>query len=219
MDGFSASTCFFASRIAPVHPPTGFRRTLVFLIDICLDICLNTAMAHEYRQALDAARVELERLEEQREEMDNRITQLKQTIVSLATLCNDKAILAKLAKLVEAAGITDNCREVLRTSDFALSALEVKDRLLKLGLDASKYTNLLASIHAVLKRLAESGEVRTVQLEDGSTAYKWRRWRFDSQKRPVFIGGSGGRAHFPRPRKADAKSSASDPPPNLTEKS
>ena len=141
-------------------------------------------MASEYRQALNVARAELEKLEEQREETDNRIAQLKQTIVSLATLCKDKTFLAAWAKDIEAAGITENCREVLRAAPIALTPLEVKDGLLKMGLDASKYTNLLASIHSVLKRLVESREARPVDCEDGTVAYKWRRHRRWTMEQP-----------------------------------
>jgi hypothetical protein len=142
-------------------------------------------MDARYKEALNAARAELEKLQEQREETDNRITQLKQTIFGLAKLCKEDAFLREWGKEIEAAGITENCRQVLKASYIALTPLEVKDQLLKLGLDASKYTNLLASIHAVLKRLVESQEIRAIECEDGSIAYKSRRWHFRRRGRRV----------------------------------
>jgi hypothetical protein len=39
-----------------------------------------------------------------------------------------------------------------------LTAIEVRDRLASIGLDLTKYSNPLASIHTVLKRMRASGE-------------------------------------------------------------
>jgi hypothetical protein len=48
---------------------------------------------------------------------------------------------------------------ILRDADRPLTALEVRDRLVAIGFDVDRYSNALASIHTVLKRLYEAGEL------------------------------------------------------------
>jgi hypothetical protein len=119
-----------------------------------------------YRSALDAAVREYETLGEQRREIDERLAQLAQTIGTLNRLCG----------LVPTVfwGLTDACRVVLKSGGRPMAPLEVRDRLLAIGFDLSKYANGLAAIHTVLKRLAEAGELRSVALEPGKVFYAWQ---------------------------------------------
>ena len=113
----------------------------------------------QYRSALDAAVREYEKLGEQRREIDERLAQLAQTIGTLNRLCG----------LVPTVfwGLTDACRVVLKGVGRPMAPMEVRDRLLAIGFDLSKYANSLAAIHTVLKRLAEAGELRSVALDGG----------------------------------------------------
>jgi hypothetical protein len=45
--------------------------------------------------------------------------------------------------------------------------------LAKAGFNLNAYTNPLASIHTILKRLAERGEV-TASMNDGQMYYRWK---------------------------------------------
>jgi hypothetical protein len=121
----------------------------------------------QYRSALDAAVREYEKLGEQRREIDERLAQLAQTIGTLNRLCG----------LVPTVfwGLTDACRVVLKGFGRPMAPLEVRDRLLAIGFDLSKYANSLAAIHTVLKRLAEAGEVRSVALDQGKVFYLWQQ--------------------------------------------
>ena len=73
-------------------------------------------------------------------------------------------------------GLTDACRMVLRNANQPLTALEIRDRLIAIGLDMDRYSNALASIHTVLKRMHEAGELveRDRAMEtDPKTAYAY----------------------------------------------
>jgi hypothetical protein len=54
-----------------------------------------------------------------------------------------------------------------------MTPTEVRDRLLAIGVDLTIYTNELAVIHTVLKRLNEAGEVRILPAAGGKHAYLW----------------------------------------------
>lgn len=118
----------------------------------------------QYRPALDAAIKEYEELGQKRREIDDRLAQLAQTI----------SMLSKLLGLTPTVplGLTDACRLALRGAGLPLTPLEVRDRLLGIGFDVSIYTNELAAIHTILKRLNDAGEIRFV-AKQGKHAYIW----------------------------------------------
>ena len=120
----------------------------------------------DYRRALDAAVREYESLGQQRQDIDKRLSELAQTISTLSRLCG-------LTPTVPW-GLTDACRIVLR-SGSPMTPTDVRDRLLSIGFDLSKYSNELAGIHTVLKRLNESGELRFLVGGPRPGAYLWNR--------------------------------------------
>ena len=121
----------------------------------------------DYRQALDAAVKEYEQLGEQRRAIDTRLAQLAQTIGTLNRLCGFTPTVFW--------GLTDACRVVLRGAGHPMTPVEVRDRLEAIGMDLSKYTNSLAAIHIVLKRLKEAGELGFTSIGSGKFAYEWRQ--------------------------------------------
>ncbi len=121
-----------------------------------------------YREALDAAVREYESLGRRRAEIDERLAQLAQTIGSLTRLCN-------LTPTVPF-GLTDACRIVLKAAGHPLSATEVRAQLGSMGFDLARYSNDLASIHTVLKRLNQAGESEFVPGPWGDRPkYRWKR--------------------------------------------
>ena len=120
----------------------------------------------EYRQALNAAIREYEALGAQRREIDDRLAQLAQTIGTLNRLCGFVSSVPW--------GLTDACRVVLKNAGKAMTPTEVRDRLEAIGVDLSKYTNSLATVHTVLKRLNQAQEVLLVDLPAGKFACEWR---------------------------------------------
>jgi hypothetical protein len=120
----------------------------------------------DYRRALDAAVREYETLGQERQDIDKRLSELAQTISTLSRLCG-------LTPTVPW-GLTDACRVVLR-SGLPMTPTDVRDRLLAIGFDLSKYSNELAGIHTVLKRLNESGELRYLVGGPKQGAYLWHK--------------------------------------------
>jgi hypothetical protein len=117
-----------------------------------------------YRAALEAAAKEYEALGEQRRKIDERLTQLAQTIGTLSRLIG----LTPTVPL----SITDAVRLAMRAG-VPMTPPQVRDRLLSIGVDLSSYANDLAVIHTVLKRLNEAGEIRIVPHPSGKNAYLW----------------------------------------------
>jgi hypothetical protein len=120
----------------------------------------------DYRSALSAAIAEYEELGGERRRIDDRLAQLAQTIGTLSRLLG----LEPTVPL----GLTDACRLVLR-GGLPMTPVDVRDRLQGIGVDLSIYTNELAAIHTILKRLNEAGEIRIVPQPSGKHAYLWQR--------------------------------------------
>ena len=118
----------------------------------------------DYRGALDAAIKEYETLGQQRRAIDDRLAQLGQTIGTLTRLLG----LTPTVPL----GLTDACRMILRNGQ-PMTPVEVRDRLLAIGIDVSKYANDLAAVHTILKRLSASGELRFIPRGPGKHQYAW----------------------------------------------
>ena len=125
------------------------------------------ATPDRYRRALEAAVREYETLGRQRAEIDERLAQLAQTIGSLSRLCH-------LTPTVPF-GLTDTCRLVLKAAGHPLTATEVRAQLEAMGFDLSRYSNDLAAIHTVLKRLNQAGETQFVPRPWAKPAYSWKR--------------------------------------------
>jgi len=123
----------------------------------------------DYRRALATAIREYETLGQQRQDIDKRIAEVAQTIGTLSRLCG----LVPTVPL----GLTDACRLVVRGAGVPVTPTDVRQRLQSIGFDLSKYSNDLAAIHTILKRLNESGELRFIARgnEPGKVAYIWNQ--------------------------------------------
>ena len=119
----------------------------------------------EYRGALEKAIAEYEQLGEERRRIDDRLAQLTQTITTLSRLVGLEPTVPF--------GLTDAVRLVYRNAGIPLSPTEVRERLRAIGLDLSNYSNEMAAIHTVLRRLNESGELRAMAVP-GKQIYQWR---------------------------------------------
>ena len=135
----------------------------------------------QYKSALDAAVREYEELGRQRKEIDERLAQIQQTIGTLNRLCGFVPNVYW--------GLTDACRVVLKGAGTPMTPMEVRDRLDAIGFDLSKYSNSLAAIHTVLKRLNEGGEVLFVERPGGKFACEWRPVRWVAVKTSALIAG------------------------------
>ena len=119
----------------------------------------------DYRRALDAAIKEYEALGGQRRDIDRRLAELSQTIATLSRLVG----LTPTVPL----GLTDAVRLAVRGAGVPTTPVEIRDRLVAIGFDLSKYSNQLAAVHTILKRLNEAGEIRFVPRPSGKHQYVW----------------------------------------------
>jgi hypothetical protein len=119
-----------------------------------------------YRAALDDAVREYEALLQQKAELDARLAQVAESVGTLTRLCGYTPTVAY--------GLTEACKTSLRCAAAPMTPLEVRDRLHSTGFDIQRYSNPLAAIHTVLRRLAESGEVRRRVTRPKGVTYEFR---------------------------------------------
>jgi len=120
----------------------------------------------------------LRKLLDQRDKLNQKIEHTAELIRANANFLPERERAAHLQKLAEMVagppGFTDSVRNILRdVPSQALTAKEVRDLLRSAGFDLSSYTNPLASIHTILKRLAERGEAEVSEC-NGEVHYRWR---------------------------------------------
>ena len=111
-----------------------------------------------------------------RGEIDRRLSELAQTIGTLSKLLGYTPTVPL--------GLTDAIRLVTRGAGLPMTPVDVRDRLQGMGFDMAKYTNDLAAVHTILKRLNDAGELRLVPGRTGSrnTRPAARRCRLSCQK-------------------------------------
>jgi hypothetical protein len=134
----------------------------------------------QYREKLSGFTADLTALEDkladldvQRDETKRQIEHTKRIIANLSALCG-----VPHQKDLSVVGFTDACRAVLRDSfPAALTAAGLRDALAKGGYDLAGYSNALASIYTILRRLEGAGEVEKKQ-EGLKTAYLHKPHRF-----------------------------------------
>ncbi len=117
-----------------------------------------------YRQAYETAKQELLQLLQKRDQLDQKIRKLKHSLKPLAELCGtdpadiDQILLAGGFAIESQLGFTDAIRRLFRIHETPLSPPEIRADLLKMGIGQDQ-VNLLSSIHTVLRRLVEGGEI------------------------------------------------------------
>ena len=116
------------------------------------------------RQTYETAKLDLLKLLQKREHLDQQIRKVKQTVKALGELCGaapeeiDKLLLVEGFAFDTAPGFTDAIRRLFRIHRTPLSPTEIRDDLLKIGIGREQ-VNLLSSIHTVLRRMVEGGEI------------------------------------------------------------
>ncbi len=147
-----------------------------------------------YKTALEAARQELAELEDQRAKIDKRISELQHGIVGLSALAPDHPDAEKPQSMMDVltgvgvdTGLTDATRMITSSFGFPMTPKQVRDALLHLGYDLSGYSNILASLHTIMKRLAKSQELINILDDKGNElgAYAWNPAVSVRRQKPV----------------------------------
>ena len=138
-------------------------------------------MRHElkrYRATIVLCSLRLRKLVANREKLNLEIQRISALIAANADFLPEEERAVRLQELeqlvADPPGFTDSVRNVLRANpERAATATDVRDLLAEAGFNLSDYSNPLASIHTILKRLAERGEVTTI-TDNGQTYYRWK---------------------------------------------
>jgi hypothetical protein len=123
-----------------------------------------------YRQAYETAKQELLQYLQKRDQLDHKIRKLRLSLKPLGELCGadpeeiDRLLLAEGFIADSPLGFTDAIRRLFRVHKTPLSPPEIRADLLKIGIGQDQ-VNLLSSIHTVLRRMVEGGEIE--KKEDG----------------------------------------------------
>jgi hypothetical protein len=118
-----------------------------------------------YSQAYETAKLDLLKHLQKRDQIDKQILKLKQTVKALGDLCGappeeiEKMLLVEGFAINSTTGFTDAIRRLFRMHERALNPVEIRDDLLKIGIGREQ-VNLLSSIHTVLRRMVEAGEIK-----------------------------------------------------------
>ena len=132
-----------------------------------------------YHRALFEADQDLARCLVQRQKIDHKVARLQAVITQLQDLCAEmdhKNFERRVERVVKAdlkMGITELARVILKEMALPMTASDLKEKMEARKLDISRYSNPLAVIHTVLKRLVQSGEVKVVLRKQGKKAYQW----------------------------------------------
>jgi hypothetical protein len=122
----------------------------------------------KYDRALYQANQDLARLLVQREEIDRKAARLQAVIADLENLRAElmhKHLDREIDQVIKAddlrMGITEASRFILKEKFFPMTASDLKKSMEARKLDLSRYSNPLAVIHTVLKRLVKRSFPRT----------------------------------------------------------
>ena len=119
-----------------------------------------------FAQTLKRTREELERLRVQRAAIDLRVAKLEQVEAALT------GVVQPFRQAADLSSITDVIRNVLMSARQPITPTEVRDEMLAMGFDKKPYSQFLASVHVILKRLAKNREVFEFTFGDGKR-YWW----------------------------------------------
>jgi hypothetical protein len=134
-------------------------------------------MDSAYRDTLEIARGELDKLMTEESDLETRLEGnrtrqggLKKTIDSLSALVGEEIDSS-------VPGVSEAIRRVLSTHLAAnkktfLRPIAIRNRLVETGFDLASYKNPMAVIHSTLKRLQDQGEVEPLE-QDKKVAYRW----------------------------------------------
>jgi hypothetical protein len=123
---------------------------------------------HTYKQAYETAKLELLKRLQKRDQMDQEIRKLRDTLKPLGELCGadpeeiDKLLLMEGFAIDSRLGFTNAIRRLFRIHKTPLNPPEIRDDLLKIGIGREQ-VNLLSSIHTVLRRMVEAGEIEKTE--------------------------------------------------------
>jgi hypothetical protein len=131
----------------------------------------------DFKQALKAAKTELVVVQEELGECLARQEELEKQLAALRLVISGfSSGLGEQFEEADEIGLTDAVRQAFSTHSTALEPTAVRTRLQQLGFNTKKYGNFMASVHTVINRLAQRGEIKQQQIQPGNkVGYIWQR--------------------------------------------
>jgi hypothetical protein len=127
----------------------------------------------DYKNTLEKAKAELianqQRLGtllQEQEEVEDYNVRLREVIVTLSRLLGEQFVEE------DALGLTDAIKQAFKSSSVPLHPTQVRDVLKSMGIDITKYGNVMASVHSVINRLNTRGDI-TGCIVGGKPAFQW----------------------------------------------
>ncbi len=125
-------------------------------------------MLEQVKAAIAVKREELGACFEKAEALEDEIAGLQQTAAGLAKTLREQYVAE------DELGLTDAIRRAFKQNEGkSFTALEVRDELENMGYDTSKYGNVMASIHAVMNRLAGKEIKQSGTRANNKPCYMW----------------------------------------------
>ena len=115
-----------------------------------------------YRNALQTAVDQWVDLQNQERRIVVQKNQLRQTFLALFPLAYPNSEQPDISSM----SLANAIRVVLGGSDRPITAIEMRGKLVDLGFDLTKYDNPLANIHTAMNRMADSDEMRWVDIDE-----------------------------------------------------
>jgi hypothetical protein len=133
--------------------------------------------SNTHRDDLIEARNALAAKLAERERLDVEIAKEQRRTAALTALVNESEEVDELLDL-KLGGLTAAVRSVfMAASNYGLTPKEVRDRLAQLYFPVKEYKNFMASLHTILNRLREAGEIRPAIIDrhEGrdESVYQW----------------------------------------------
>jgi hypothetical protein len=117
-------------------------------------------------------------LKKQITEIERQVFKLMIQANSLAALCDDipaNSRLAHIVRTMQKTGLTQNVRNVLKGTGEWMTPMRIRDYLVRIQTDLTRYANPLGSIHTILGRLVENEEVeQDIDKKTNKPTYRWK---------------------------------------------
>ena len=115
-------------------------------------------------------------------EAEQELMKLRQLVIANANMLPHAERLAFIKKVEDAAstGFTDTIRRLFRAAyPGALTTMKIRQGFEDAGIDLSSQSNPMASIHSIVRRLFDAGEIERYGAADIG-AYRWKVTAEDS---------------------------------------
>jgi len=133
-----------------------------------------------FRKQIAEAQTSIQKLYGLRRELDLKIADMKELVRANANFLPDEERASELLAL-EILKVPENIAEAVKITLFlaqarnqGLTPVQIKEQAQERGFDFSDYTNPMASIHSILKRMKEA-QPPQVNFDEGTGTYTYTR--------------------------------------------